>query len=270
MTTPLSLAQEMAAFGVSPDVQLAQTAMRMRLVDAWEIPAGARVLEVGCGQGDLTAVLAAAVGPEGSVVAIDRAGPDYGSPVTIGESLAHLKSGRFGEVIEFHLSCDLRSAPEHLAKTPFDFIVLAHCSWYFDSLDLLGSVLRGARDWAPRLCLSEWDLTPTAAGQFAHLLAALLRGRLEAHKEGSQANIRCPYAMPTLQNLLEGTGWHELACVPIDCSELLDGRWEVDDCLGLDAGDAPLLESELAVLRSVAARFGTESLHSFALQAQSR
>ena len=36
------------------------------------------MLEIGCGQGDTTVVLADAVGENGSVVALDPGSPDYG------------------------------------------------------------------------------------------------------------------------------------------------------------------------------------------------
>jgi hypothetical protein len=52
---------------------------RLQLVDFWAITPGARVLEIGCGQGDCTIVLADAVGEGGHVDALDPGAPDYGS-----------------------------------------------------------------------------------------------------------------------------------------------------------------------------------------------
>ena len=71
-----SIARNMALYTTYPDLQLAQTGLRKRIVDIWGIQRGAQVLEIGCGQGDLTAVLAHAVGPEGHVTACDLAAPD--------------------------------------------------------------------------------------------------------------------------------------------------------------------------------------------------
>ncbi|MEV6669497.1 methyltransferase domain-containing protein [Streptomyces sp. NPDC051162] len=79
-----SIAAAMAAADANPEVQLTQTLYRAALVSSWGIPAGVRVLEVGCGQGDMTAVLAEAVGPQGRVVAVDIADSSYGTPVTLG------------------------------------------------------------------------------------------------------------------------------------------------------------------------------------------
>ena len=51
---------------------------RVNIVSGWSIPPGSRVLEVGPGQGDCTVVLAAAVGEQGHVDAVDPAPLDYG------------------------------------------------------------------------------------------------------------------------------------------------------------------------------------------------
>lgn len=51
---------------------------RLALVAFWGIAPGSRVLEIGCGQGDCTIVLADAVGDEGHVDAVDPGVPDYG------------------------------------------------------------------------------------------------------------------------------------------------------------------------------------------------
>jgi 16S rRNA A1518/A1519 N6-dimethyltransferase RsmA/KsgA/DIM1 with predicted DNA glycosylase/AP lyase activity len=51
---------------------------RIELVDFWGIKPGSRVLELGCGQGDCTVVLADAVGETGHVDAVDPGAPDYG------------------------------------------------------------------------------------------------------------------------------------------------------------------------------------------------
>jgi hypothetical protein len=60
------------------DVQQSQTIHRLVLLQHWNIPTGSNILELGCGQGDCTTVLAHAVGERGRVVAVDPAELDYG------------------------------------------------------------------------------------------------------------------------------------------------------------------------------------------------
>ncbi|MBQ8508498.1 MAG: hypothetical protein IJ493_01165 [Clostridia bacterium] len=57
-------------------------------------PPRPRILEIGYGQGDTTAALAAIVGEGGFVHAVDIASPDYGSPETLGQARERLLCGR--------------------------------------------------------------------------------------------------------------------------------------------------------------------------------
>jgi len=59
-------------------VQESQTLHRLDLLKQWNISSGSKVLELGCGQGDCTTVLASAVSEQGRVVAVDPADLDYG------------------------------------------------------------------------------------------------------------------------------------------------------------------------------------------------
>lgn len=60
-------------------IQHSQTLHRLVLLQHWDIAPGSKVLELGCGQGDCTTVLAYAVGEQGRVVAVDPAELDYGA-----------------------------------------------------------------------------------------------------------------------------------------------------------------------------------------------
>ena len=55
-----------------------QMEQRVEFIRYWNIQPGERVLEIGCGQGDATVVLATAVGDHGHVTALDPASLDYG------------------------------------------------------------------------------------------------------------------------------------------------------------------------------------------------
>ncbi len=79
-----TIARLMATSATVLPIQLVQTRVRMALADTWGITPGSSVLEIGCGQGDMTAVLADTVGVDGRVLGIDIAGRDCGAPVTLG------------------------------------------------------------------------------------------------------------------------------------------------------------------------------------------
>lgn len=59
-------------------IQHSQTLHRLQLSQHWDIRPGSKVLELGCGQGDCTTVLAYIVGEDGTVVAVDPAELSYG------------------------------------------------------------------------------------------------------------------------------------------------------------------------------------------------
>jgi SAM-dependent methyltransferase len=272
-----ALAALMAAGAVSPAEQLRQTAFRVALVDAWEIPAGARVLEIGCGQGDTTAVLADAVGKRGRVIAVDAAEPTYGAPITIGDSARHLSDGPLGPRIKFSYRFDVLDPENAFPDDAFDAIVLAHCTWYFDSLDQLRQTLRQIRPWAPRLYLSEWDLEPRSLDQTAHLLAVLIQGQIEAYRSQRTANVRTPYSREALRGMLAGTGWAIDSETLVDASALDDAAWEIDACLGDSLPEAArldlpprvrtLLASQGDVLGRIAAREGNRPLPAYTVVA---
>lgn len=64
--------------GSSSKSLISQMSHRIELVKSWGIEPGSRVLELGCGQGDCTVVLADTVGEKGHVDAVDPGAPDYG------------------------------------------------------------------------------------------------------------------------------------------------------------------------------------------------
>src|SRR3954467_5000592 len=97
----------MAAVSFGEQIQVDQTAYRCRLVEAWGIPEGARILEIGCGQGDMTVVLADVVGECGHITGADYAPLTYGAPVNVGDSSAHLLAGPLGSRMTFHFHVDL-------------------------------------------------------------------------------------------------------------------------------------------------------------------
>ncbi|MCF3182706.1 methyltransferase domain-containing protein [Streptomyces polychromogenes] len=273
-----SLAAGMAAADHGPDVQLSQTRHRAALVDGWNIEPGSTVLELGCGQGDMTAVLAEAVGPRGRVVAVDVAEPSYGAPVTLGESAARLAAGPLGPRIDFRFATDVLDPSTDFPENAFEYVVLAHCSWYFASFGQLRDTLARVRPWARRLCFAEWDLTPSSDDQLAHLLAVLIQGQAEAAGSHGLGNVRTPFSREELLRLLPRTGWTADDTRPVDTGGLQDGDWEIEACLDLvgtrerlAALPEPvrtLVLSQADVLRATAEPRGNRALPAYAVTAR--
>ncbi|MFD8142261.1 methyltransferase domain-containing protein [Streptomyces sp. NPDC059708] len=273
-----SIAAGMAAADHGAHVQLAQTRHRAALVAGWDIAPGSTVLELGCGQGDMTAVLAEAVGPGGRVVAVDVADPSYGAPVTLGESAERLAAGRLGPRIDFRFATDVLDPSVGFPEGAFDHVVLAHCSWYFSSLGRLRDTLARVRPWARRLCFAEWDLTPGSGDRLAHLLAVLIQGQAEAAGSRGEGNVRTPFSRERLLRILPRAGWTAEACGPVDTDGLQDGDWEVAACLELLAAPErlaalsepvrQLVLSQADVLRAVAEPQGNRALAAYALTAR--
>ncbi len=222
---------EIAALMLVPpggeQVQLTQTGFRRRVVDTWRIEAGERVLELGCGQGDLTAVLADAVGPGGHVTAIDPAPATYGAPTTLGQSTGHLAASPLGPRMDIRLETDVLDPAVAFADGEFDVVVLAHSSWYFPSVGVLTETLRRVRPWARRLCFAEWDLTPRSLDQVPHLLAVLIQGQIELHKAHSESNVRTPFSRARAIAVLADAGWTVTGQDDVDTTGQQDARWEI-------------------------------------------
>ena len=129
------------------NVQRIQTDHRLKLAEFWDIKNGSKVLEIGCGQGDTTAVLAFLVGEKGFVQGVDIASPDYGSPLTIGESISYLKKSPIGNRIKIDFNMDILSPTIEFPENHFDLIVLSHSSWYLKSAEELHAILNKLRKW---------------------------------------------------------------------------------------------------------------------------
>ncbi|MBD0673149.1 class I SAM-dependent methyltransferase [Streptomyces sp. CBMA156] len=263
-----SIAAAMATADVSPGIQQAQTRYRAALVSGWDIPAGASVLEVGCGQGDTTAVLAEAVGPRGRVVAVDIADPSYGAPVTLGQSAKRLKATPLGSRIDFRFGLDvLDEAAITFPDGGCDHVVLAHCSWYFGSLDQLAATLVRVRRWARNLCFAEWDIEPRSAEQLPHLLAILIQGQIEAAGSRGEGNVRTPFSRESLLRTLSATGWNPAPAQAVDTTALQDGDWEVDACTTL-LDDAHRMTQLPQTVRELVLSQGDAPLPAYSLTAR--
>ncbi|KAF5855025.1 hypothetical protein ETB97_010271 [Aspergillus alliaceus] len=207
-------------------IQHSQTSHRLVLLQHWNIPTNSKVLELGCGQGDCTTVLAHAVGEQGRVVAVDPAELNYGAPYTLGQAQGHISQGPLGRRITWVQQSPLDylsslSSPSSTSSPPasdpkaFDATVLAHCLWYFASPSLILSTFCTLKQHSKRLLLAEWSLVATHPSAQPHVLAALTRQRWSA-----------------LTELALAAGWHLESETRVQGTEgLLDGQWEVSTCL---------------------------------------
>lgn len=277
---PLSVAATVARYHIAPEgnadahiaVELPQAEHRIRLVNQWRIPPGSRVLEIGCGQGTLTAVLAEAVGPEGRVDAVDPGSLDYGAPWTLGQAQAHLSASPVGGRIAWY-----NADPEAFltsgggADGEWDVVVLGHCIWYFASPETLSAILAALSDRAATLLIAEYALTAAEKAAVPHVLASMARAFLEAHNKASEANIRCLLSPQSITEAARASGWsldEEAILIPDEA--LQDGSWETGsvksasflDEIATHVKETPvqslLRSSRDAVIGSVAALQGSK------------
>lgn len=229
------IAKSISLTGSLSETQTIQTQHRIHLAEYWGIQAGESILEIGCGQGDTTAVLAYCVGEKGKVHAIDIASPDYGAPETLGQAMAKLKQSAVGKQITVDFNTDILSADIDFPENTFDTIVFSHSSWYLTSQDVLLEMFTKFHKWGKRIVFAEWDTRITDSHQVPHFLASLIQAQYESFKETNEGNIRTLITPEDSKNLAEQAGWKITNETIISSKDLQDGSWEVDMTLS----DAP-------------------------------
>lgn len=210
------------------DIQLVQTEHRLKLAKFWGIREGSRVLEIGCGQGDTTAVLAYLVGDKGFVHGLDIAPPSYGSPITVGDAAEYLMKSMLGKQIRMEFELDVLASEVEFPEDSFDYVVLSHCSWYLKSADELQALLEKTKRWAKQLCFAEWDPLLQTIEQYPHFLAVHIQAQYECFKENSFSNVRTLFTPNDLSAIAESAGWTINDEQSISSAKLQDGKWEVD------------------------------------------
>ncbi|EJP66169.1 SAM-dependent methyltransferase [Beauveria bassiana ARSEF 2860] len=224
-------------------IQHSQTIHRLALLQHWNIAADAKVLELGCGQGDCTTVLADAVGERGKVVAVDPADLDYGAPYTLGQAQGHISQGPLGSRITWvqqppldylsSLQPSSSTSPPGDESKSFDATVLAHSLWYFSSPSLILSTFSAIKQHSKSLLLAEWSLEAAHPSAQPHVLAALTQASLECRKpKDSDSNVRTVLGPKRLTELAVAAGWKLESETRVQAPEdMLDGQWEVSACL---------------------------------------
>lgn len=268
------LAHYISPTGTLSDIQTIQTQHRFRLTEFWGISAGENILEIGCGQGDTTAVLAYLTGKTGKVHAVDIASPDYGAPETLGEAITKLQSSPIGKQITVSFETDILAPEVDFPENTFDTIVLSHSSWYVESQETLLEMFTKLHKWGKRLVFAEWDTRVTESHQLPHFLAALLQAQCESFRP-SEANIRTLITPENSLMLAEKAGWNISDQTVVPSKQLQDGGWEV----AMTISDAPdiinslqtvpenfktLLTAELNTLKNYSQQGSIQSMDTFA------
>ena len=217
--------------GIDSDIQRVQTEHRLKLAEFWDIKEGSKVLEIGCGQGDTTAVLAYLVGEKGFVHGVDIASPNYGSPVTLGDSIDYLKNSLIGDRIKIDFGIDILSSEVDFPEKFFDVIVLSHCSWYMKSVEELQDILNTLKKWGRTLCFAEWDTRIKSIEQYPHFLAVLIQAQYECFKEDSLSNVRTLFTPDDVREAAANAGWKIKDEKIVNSPQLQDGKWEIEQTL---------------------------------------
>jgi SAM-dependent methyltransferase len=235
-----------------------QTRHRIELVDFWRPNPGARILEVGCGPGDTTAVLAAAVGKTGHVLAVEKSpgraawgltglprtltqaemplskavedflsAHVYGASTSLGTPMPVLLASPLGQVTSFRVGLDLLENDIDFPPKSFDMVVFSHCSWYFERPDVLGALFSRVRPWAKSLAYAEWSPIPDSLAQLPHLLAALLQLQVLALYPGAVRRNVVSLILPRqAREMAASSGWRIVRRHICDTVSLQDAVWE--------------------------------------------
>ena len=265
---------------------VAQLRHRMALVEFWTPAPGDQVLEVGCGQGDCTAVLAYAVGKGGKVVATDIESDTYGAPVSLRDAHRFMKSSNIGKRIEFRTCANLLDLKWDFPDEYFDLVVFAHSSWYMASLKELEELFARVRPWSKRLGYAEWYPRPQNPRQVSHLVAVLAQMHITSHwpREHGRPffNVASLITPDKARSMARDAGWAVTNEWVTDSSVgLEDGRdWEIENAKQLAeeviASKPPSVSesalgavaAEYALLKMLAEDAGRESLPTYVFVAE--
>ena len=110
--------------------------------------------------------------------------------------------------------------------------VLAQCSWYFASPQVLTDILAALLTRVDRVCISEYSLTASDARATPHILAVLAQAALECRKPSSESNVRTVFSPARLRTAVANVGLavrQEKLMAPPE--GMFDGKWEVNAVL---------------------------------------
>lgn len=222
--------------GENDTTNLSQLHHRLNILISWfgdlssaaETLSGSTVLEIGCGQGDMTVPLAHFAR---HVIAVDPAPLDYGSPFTLGQAQAQISnSPQVGKKIQW-VQRDpieyMRAAQEFQP----DFIVLAHSIFYLESEQYFENLLRALAELSrkrndgkrTRILIAEWGMEASNPAAEAHVFAA----RAQATNPLTDGNVRTVIVPTRIRGVARDIGCNIENEHWIRSPDLEDGGWEV-------------------------------------------
>ncbi|KAI7285879.1 hypothetical protein KC343_g677 [Hortaea werneckii] len=242
--SPINMDRLVSSYLHSPkarsDIVLPQFTHRMALAQNWQMLPGSRILDIGCGQGESSLVLAELLGPDGHVTGIDTASHDYGSPFTVGDAQSYIKKSIYGKHIDF-LQTDaacLLSIGEEEAGHPapvqhFDGAVLSHSLWYFEDFESISSLFRVLSNASiRRIHVADYSYEASLPEQVPHVLASRAQALVHASRQPrptrkDEPNVR---AAPHPAKVIEIASAEGFTLVKEDRitpgPHLRDGHWE--------------------------------------------
>ena len=274
-----SIAKFFPLYKINPQKQIAKISHRRRLIDFWSIEKGSTVLEIGCGQGDTTAVIASMVGEHGSVVAVDIADSKYGYPVTCEASSSQLLESPIGNRIQFFYNFNILENYTDLPLKHFNYVVFSYSSWYCDSGLTFSNILERVRDYSENLAFSEWCIIPEKVEQLSHFLSVLIQNQIKLFNNKYETNISSILSPDRIRQITKTSGWsisNEDFIVP---NELYDGirlefehlfNEDLSNMLKLNAPEwlRPLLPIEISLLETMRDKAEILPLSTFAFVAK--
>ncbi|KAK3400719.1 hypothetical protein B0T20DRAFT_347517 [Sordaria brevicollis] len=184
------IATLLAAFphdpSLAPLVFIPRFRQRLSILSAWSIPPGSRVLDIGCGQGDSSLVLALELGPDCHVTGIDTAPPSYGTPLTVSESQSKiLQSVELGSRLAFYNETDAAGFFSFHKGVKLDAATACHSLFYFPSQLAVACLFRElAGQNIKRVYVAEYDQQDLTfpVTQTPHVLTAKAQAMYFAYK----------------------------------------------------------------------------------------